>query len=274
MLKKIISGGQTGADQAALDVAIKLGIPHGGWIPKGRKTETDVLDAKYKLTEMDTADYNKRTAQNVIDSDGTLIISHGRLTGGSDYTREMTLLHHRPWLHIDLNKTNAFQAAEKIKSWLAENEIEVLNVAGPRASKDPAIYQATVDIIETVLYLDLVDDTMHASFTGTPKRRAQLKKEILPRTVEEAADKLLSKLSLRDKTMIANIPKDKLADLYLSLKANLQNEVDLWLTNELLLNSCRLMSGDEYLDENGASLIIVRALWEKLQKTNVLKIVR
>jgi hypothetical protein len=274
MLKKIISGGQTGADQAALDVAIKLGIPHGGWIPRGRKTETGILDDKYKLKEMETFDYNKRTEQNVIDSDGTLIISHGRLTGGSDYTQEMTILHHRPWLHIDLNKSSAFQAAEKIKSWLAENEIEVLNVAGPRASKDPAIYQATVDIIETVLYLDLVDDTMNASFTGTPKRRAQSKKEILPGTVEEAADKLLLKLSLRDKTMIANIPKDKLADLYPSLKVNLQNEIGLWLTNESLLDSCRLTACDEHLDEDGASLIIVRALWEKLQKTNVLKIVR
>jgi Circularly permutated YpsA SLOG family len=274
MLKKIISGGQTGADQAALDVAIKLGIPHGGWIPKGRKTETGTLDAKYKLTEMETADYNKRTEQNVIDSDGTLIISHGRLTGGSDYTREMTLLHDRPWLHIDLNKTNAFQAAERIKSWLAENEIEVLNVAGSRASKDPAIYQATVDIIETVFYLDLVDDTVQASFTVTPKRRAKMKREILPRTVEEAADKLLTKLSLRDKTMIANIPKDKLTDLYHSLEADLQNEVGLWLTGESLLDSCRLTAGDDHLDEYGGSLIIVRALWEKLQKTNVLKIVR
>ncbi len=274
MLNKIISGGQTGADRAALDVAIKLGIPHGGWIPKGRKTETGALDAKYKLTEMETPDYNKRTEQNVKDSDGTLIISHGKLTGGSDYTREMALLHHRPWLHIDLNKTNAFQAAEKIKSWLTENEIEVLNVAGSRASKDPAIYQATVDIIETVFYLDLVDDTMHASFAVTPKRRAQMKKEILPRTVEDAADKLLTKLSLRDKTMIANIPKDKLTDLYRSLEADLQNEIKLWLINESLLDSCRLTAGDNHLSEDGASLIIVRALWEKLQKTNVLKIVR
>jgi Circularly permutated YpsA SLOG family len=274
MLKKIISGGQTGADQAALDVAIKLGIPHGGWIPRGRKTEAGVLDAKYKLKEMKTFDYNKRTEQNVIDSDGTLIISHGRLTGGSDYTREMTLLHHRPWLHIDLNKTDAFQAAEKIKSWLTENDIEVLNVAGSRASKDPAIYRATIDIIETVFYLDLVDDTVNASFAVTPKRRAQMKKEILPRTVEEAADKLLSKLSLRDKTMIANIPKDKLTDLYHSLEADLQNEVGLWLTNESLLDSCRLTTGNDQLSEHGASLIILRALWEELRKTNVLKIVR
>lgn len=274
MLKKIISGGQTGADQAALDVAIKLGVPHGGWIPKGRVTEIGVLDNKYKLQEMETTNYNKRTEQNIIDSDGTLILSHGRLTGGSDYTREMAILHHRPWLHIDLEKIGAFQAAEKIKSWITENDIEVLNVAGPRASKDPAIYDATVDIIETVFYLDLIDGTFPASFSITPKRSAQMGKEILPQTVEEAVDKLLSKLSLRDKTMIANIPKDSLADLYHALENDIQKEVGLWLTSESLLESCRSITGDTYLNEYRASLIIIQRLWDKLQKTNVLRIVR
>jgi len=154
MVNKIISGGQTGADRAALDVAIKLGISHGGWIPKGRLTENGILDDKYHLKEMETANYNKRTEQNVIDSDGTLIISHGKLTGGSDYTRDMVLRHGRPWLHIDLNKTESFQAAKQIGSWLAEHEIEVLNVAGPRARKDSAIYQATVHILETAFCQD------------------------------------------------------------------------------------------------------------------------
>lgn len=274
MLKKIISGGQTGADQAALDVAIKLGVPHGGWIPKGRVTEIGVLDNKYKLQEMETTNYNKRTEQNIIDSDGTLILSHGRLTGGSDYTREMAILHHRPWLHIDLEKIGAFQAAEKIKSWITENDIEVLNVAGPRASKDPAIYDATVDIIETVFYLDLIDGTFPASFSITPKRSAQMGKEILPQSVEEAVDKLLSKLSLRDKTMIANIPKDNLTDLYHSLENDIQKEVGLWLTSESLLESCRSITGDTHLNEYRASLIIMQRLWDKLQKTNVLRIVR
>jgi hypothetical protein len=151
MVKKIISGGQTGADRAALDVAIKLGIPHGGWIPKGRLTENGMLDNKYHLKEMETASYNKRTEQNVIDSHGTLIISHGKLTGGSEYTRDMALGHGRPWLHIDLNQTESLEAAKQIKCWLVEHEIEVLNVAGPRASKDPTIYRSTTDILERAL---------------------------------------------------------------------------------------------------------------------------
>ncbi len=89
MIEKIISGGQTGADRAALDVAIKLDLPHGGWIPKGRKAEDGPLTDKYQLQEMSTASYSKRTEQNVIDSDGTLIICRGKPTGGSDYTRLM-----------------------------------------------------------------------------------------------------------------------------------------------------------------------------------------
>jgi len=91
MIKKIISGGQTGADRAALDVAIKFNIPHGGWIPKGRIAEDGPLPDKYQLQEMPTSSYPKRTEQNVIDSDGTLIFSRGKPTGGTDYTRKMVL---------------------------------------------------------------------------------------------------------------------------------------------------------------------------------------
>ena len=88
---KIISGGQTGADRAALDVALKFGIPHAGWIPKGRKAEDGPLPEKYQLQEMPTDSYEARTEKNVPDSDGTLIIARGRPTGGSDYPRKMTL---------------------------------------------------------------------------------------------------------------------------------------------------------------------------------------
>ena len=104
MVKRIISGGQTGADRAALDVAIILNIPQGGWVPKGRLAEDGPIHTKYQLQEMPTDSYKARTEQNVIDSDGTLIISHGELTGGSAYTRKMAMKHGKPWYHADLNK--------------------------------------------------------------------------------------------------------------------------------------------------------------------------
>jgi hypothetical protein len=139
VLDKIISGGQTEADRAALDVAIELGIAHGGWIPKGRKTESGRLPSRYQLKEMPTDSYPKRTEQNVLDSDGTLIISHGELTGGSEYTRQMAEKHGKPWMHIDANKTSVEAAVQVIRAWISGSGIKILNVAGPRASEDSKI---------------------------------------------------------------------------------------------------------------------------------------
>jgi HAD superfamily hydrolase (TIGR01509 family) len=149
MITKIVSGGQTGADRAALDFAIQRNVPHGGWIPKGRLTEEGPLSDHYRLREMETVSYTKRTEQNVIDSDGTLIISHGKLTGGSALTRQFAKRHQRPWLHIDLNKySDLADAAALVSRWIAENAIKVLNVAGHRASKDADIYEGVMKLLE------------------------------------------------------------------------------------------------------------------------------
>ena len=122
-LLKIISGGQTGADQGALDAAIKLGIPHGGWIPKGRKTESGPLQDHYELQEMSTGSYPKRTRKNVQDSDGTLIISYGELTGGSELTMNYADDLKRPCIHIDLSELDNFQVAVRISNWLRDEGI-------------------------------------------------------------------------------------------------------------------------------------------------------
>ena len=152
MLKKIISGGQTGVDRAALDVAMRMGIAHGGWIPKGRLAEDGSLPLHYQLQEMPTDAYDARTEKNVIDSDGTLIISRGRPTGGTDFTRKMALKHGKQLLHIDLALgQRASDAGSLVASWVDMNRIETLNVAGPRASHDPAIYMDTVNIMTHAL---------------------------------------------------------------------------------------------------------------------------
>ena len=151
MLKKIISGGQTGADQAGLDVAIKQGIPHGGWIPKGRMTEEGPLPDRYNLQEMTTKSYPKRTEQNILDSDGTLIVSHGKITGGSKLTVELAQKHCRPFLHLDLRSMSMSYASRMLSSWLTDNGIKILNIAGSRGSKDPEIYSATVKLLEGTL---------------------------------------------------------------------------------------------------------------------------
>jgi putative hydrolase of the HAD superfamily len=153
ILTKIISGGQTGADRAALDFAIKHNIPHGGWIPKGRLTEAGRLPDRYQLRETPRQSYAERTERNIIDSDGTLIVSHGKLTGGSLLTRQYAKRQRRPWLHIDLDRDNSLPGAAAVVSrWLDAHAIKVLNVAGPRASKDPAIYRSVMRLLQKTLY--------------------------------------------------------------------------------------------------------------------------
>lgn len=152
MLKKIISGGQTGVDRAALDVAMRLGMKHGGWIPKGRRSEDGPLPVQYRLQEMPTEEYAARTEKNVLEADGTLIISRGTPTGGTDYTRKMALKHSKHLLHIDLSLgQRPSDAGSVIASWIELNRVETLNVAGPRASNDPNIYMDATNILTHAL---------------------------------------------------------------------------------------------------------------------------
>jgi hypothetical protein len=264
MITKIISGGQTGADRAALAVAMEEGIPHGAWIPKGRKTEAGPLPDRYQLNEMPTDSYPERTEQNVIDSDGTLIISHGELTGGSLNTREMSKKHDKLWMHINLNKVNVFKAAENIATWVAEHEIRVLNVAGPKVSKDPQIYEEVRKVLTTALHLDSIRTHM-----PDPERLHPH----LPGTVDEAIKNLLSKLPLKDKTMIARMTEDELTYLHTTLGQHIRNRFGLSSQNRSLMQSCRLQSGQN-LNEDECSEFIVKELWTKLRATHGIRAVK
>jgi len=151
MIKKILSGGQTAADQVALDVAMKLGFAHGGWIPKGRMTKTGKLPEKYNLNEMQTDNYSECIKQNVIDSMGTLIISYGSLTGDLDYARKMALRHKRQMLAIDLNQMDGAKCALLLNDWIHLYRIDVLHVIGPDAEVNPHVKNQTKHIIEGAL---------------------------------------------------------------------------------------------------------------------------
>lgn len=144
---KIISGGQTGADQAALDAAIHIGIPHGGWLPRGRKTEAGPLPKTYRLQELGSPKYRDRTKKNILDSDGTLIVSFGPLTGGSALTEALTIRYNRPCLHLDLTLVDQTQAVTALHKWLNRHQIDILNVAGSRGSGEPRIYQAVFTLL-------------------------------------------------------------------------------------------------------------------------------
>ncbi|MCF6186122.1 MAG: putative molybdenum carrier protein [Desulfobulbaceae bacterium] len=151
---KIISGGQTGADQAALDAAIHLGLPYGGWLPRGRKTEAGPLPQTYRLKELHSAKYRDRTQKNIKESDGTLIVSFGPLSGGSALTEALAIRYDRPCLHLDLTLMDQPMAVTTIKKWLDEYRIETLNVAGSRASGEPRLYRAVFELLTAVQWED------------------------------------------------------------------------------------------------------------------------
>jgi hypothetical protein len=145
---KIISGGQTGADRAALDVALTLSLPIGGWCPKGRRAEDGMIPDRYPLTETPEADYDTRTRRNVEDSDGTLILNLGTLDGGTALTVKLARQMGKPCLMVALEdgiEPTAFQ------EWLDAHPIAVLNVAGPRESKRPGVYAAACRLLDTLL---------------------------------------------------------------------------------------------------------------------------
>ncbi|MBC2717156.1 MAG: hypothetical protein HF978_17765 [Desulfobacteraceae bacterium] len=274
MIKKIISGAQTGADRAALDFAINNDIPHGGWVPKGRKAEDGIIPEHYDVKEAPTSEYSRRTELNVIDSDGTLILSHGALSGGSALTEKLAQKHGKPCLYINLNRKPEFQATVDITHWINRNGIEVLNVAGSRASHDPQIYVSTVSVLEAVLYLGIIEDKM-PDFINRPYEvddSAINKKN--PETVEQTVTQLIAELPLKDKTRLAGMTETDLSYLHPSLGVYIKTNYRILNGNEKLMASCRQVSKDRELDADGAALVIIKKLWERLKKTHRIRRVK
>ncbi len=155
MIEKIVSGGQTGADRAALDVALELGLSTGGWIPRGRRAEDGAIPERYEeLVESDSESYERRTELNVRDSDATVVFSFGPPTGGSALTVRLAHSLGKPLLSLDLERSTADEAIARLRMWLSEARPRVLNVAGPRLSHEPRIAQATAMILRRAIRPD------------------------------------------------------------------------------------------------------------------------
>ena len=146
--ERIISGGQTGVDRAALDIALDLGIPCGGWCPRGRRAADGTIPDRYPLRETPSAGYPQRTEWNVRDSDGTLVLTRGRPRGGTALTVRLARELGRPLLIANLDGP---EAAEAVAAWIAVHGIRVLNVAGPREGDPPGITAAAALAMRRIL---------------------------------------------------------------------------------------------------------------------------
>ncbi len=147
-LQKIVSGGQTGVDRAALDTALAHDVPVSGWCPKGRRAEDGRIPDRYPLNETPSEAYEQRTAWNVRDSDGTLIITDGTLEGGTALTMTEAERQGRPVLHV---RTTDPVPVPMIRAWGEDHDVRVLNVAGPRASEVDGIYEEARALLAALL---------------------------------------------------------------------------------------------------------------------------
>ena len=179
----------------------------------------------------------------------------------------MVLKHKKQLLGVDLNQTNHFDAASLVASWIKLQRVEIINVAGPRASKDPDIYSDVSVILENAIQI-LRDEEKRSDTKPT-----QLKSSKPPKTVDEAVKRLISEMSLKDKTVIANMAEIELSVLHTTLGEYIRNEYGLWSGNEDLITSCRFFSKTEKIREDDASSIIIRELWKRLKESHKLRVV-
>ena len=146
-----MSGGQTGVDRAALDVALRRGVNCGGWCPVGRLDEFGKIPEQYPVQELQSGGFTERTLQNVKDSDGTVVIYPGELRAGTEQTVRFSVELKRPYQLIDASKLSAEDASELIAEFVRENKIGILNVAGPRQSEWPEGYDYTSRALDAFL---------------------------------------------------------------------------------------------------------------------------
>jgi hypothetical protein len=246
-------------------VAITLGIPHEAWIPAGWSEKNGIVSGSYNFREMPTSSVPQWIKHNILYSNGTLILSHGILTGGSLAVLQSAEPRDRPVLHMDLSATGEFAAAQLIHSWCERHEIGIINVAGARAEKDPRMYGAATRVLETAFHLGLIETNVFDPVRPAPQP---------PRSVVEAVEQIIPRLTLREKTAVAKMQEFDLNLFSPALVRIINENFGVRSGNEELLQSCRLLYGPHETDENGPTVVIIRALWKKLQGTHTLRIVK
>jgi Circularly permutated YpsA SLOG family/Domain of unknown function (DUF6794) len=265
-IKKIISSGTLGTESAALDVAIRLKIPYGGYAISSPVLEIERRNHQYRLTRKSFQDSQSKDEANLQIAEGTLIFSHGLLTDDLDYLRTFAQACEHPCLHIDLAQSPPLNAAFQIDRWARRHTIETLFITGATMLEDGLIYQATYNILYSFLMIG------KDSYPNQENKQATAPNKSWPRTVDEAVQRLIEELPLKDKTTIANMSASELAPLNNNLGRHIRNWFGLNAENHTLLWSCAKEAGKTALTEKEASAIIISCLALELEKTHKLRI--
>ena len=274
MIRKIISCGQTGVELAALDIALKLGIAHGGWTSRGRRNEEGALPGHYELKETVSLGFQEALEKNVVESDGTLVISKGIKSSGPTRAVQMALKHQRQFLHVDLRQYALFEAASLTNSWMSQKMIQVVYITGPMASEDAQLYPQTRKLLETAFYLGFVKSGVQQEHTVARPETPAHRHSDHPRSVQEAVQRLKDTLSLKDRSLLANMQPDELSHLNSGLGEYIKQNFGLYVGNEPLMQSCASLGRVEKPLADEACAIILRVLWEDLRMTHKLRIIK
>lgn len=274
VIRKIISCGQTGVELAALDIALKLGIPHGGWTSRGRRNEEGSLPDTYELKETISLGFQEALEKNVVESDGTLVISRGIKSAGPTKAVQMALKHQRQFLHVDLRQYALFEAASLTNSWMSQKMIRVVYVTGPMASEDEQIYLQTRKLLETAFYLGFVKSGVQPELSSVRTETPGHGRTAYPQSVGEAVQRLKITLPLKDRSLLANMQPDELNHLNSGLGEYIKQNFGLYIGNETLLASCADVGRVNKPLADEACAIIVRALWDDLRQTHKLRVIK
>jgi hypothetical protein len=277
MMRKIISSGRTGVEMAALDVAMKLGLSHGGWAQRGMRNEDGPISARYGLQEAVALGFKKAMEKNILESDGTLLFTRGKKSAETRFAVETALKHQRQFLHVDLSQHSAFEAASLVSSWASMNHVFIIFVTGPVTSHDGAIYQQVKKILETAFYLEFVKTGLHPEHpekTVTLTQLSDYDAAELPRSVNEAVQQLKEVLPLKDRTVMANMQADELNHLKTGLGEYIKQKFGLYLDNRQLIESCAELGKLIKPLPDEACAVILRALWQDLRSTHKLRVIK
>ncbi len=274
LIRKILSGGQSGVEAGAMDLALKMGLECGGWMPRGYRFTGEPPPVDYRLKETASSDFKEAVECNARDSNGTLLLTRGKKSARTKYAIQMALKHQKQLLHLDLAEYPIFEAGSMISTWISMQFIKVVYVTGSSQDEDEDIYRMTQKALETALYLGFVKSGAHSLSAGrqlevSPKRISEY-----PQTVADAVEQLKSALPLKDRALMANMRPHELENLHSGLGEYVKQNFGLYAGNSKLLQACAQTGKIIRPLPDEAAAVILRALWKNLQATHKLRVIK
>jgi hypothetical protein len=274
LIRRILSGAQSGVEAGALDLALKLGLECGGWVPRGFRSAGSPLPAAYQLKETPSADFKDAVEFNARDSDGTLLLTRGKKNPHIKYAIQMALKHQKQLLNLDMRQYPIFEAGSMISTWISMQFIKSVYVTGNSREEDESIYQMTQKALETAVYLGFVKSGAHPQTGGRQLEISSTRMAQYPQTIAEAVEQLKKALPLKDRTLMANMQPHQLEHLHSGLGEYIKQNFGLYAGNSKLLQACAQAGQIIRPLPDEAAAVILRALWKNLQATHRLRVIK